>query len=109
MKGSLYAAAVVLFGVNASYAGESALKSLRASVPVQVLSEAALPDIHKGYVIANDPAPGSPVQDIEWVTIPGGKFLMGIDNAYESFADAKPVHEVAIKTLKMAKTAVTVE
>ena len=40
---------------------------------------------------------------IEWVRIPGGSFMMGSDD----WPDAKPRHEVALKTFQMAKTLVT--
>ena len=40
---------------------------------------------------------------IEWVRIPGGAFAMGS----EKWPDAKPVHQVVVKTFELAKTAVT--
>ena len=43
---------------------------------------------------------------IQWVTIPGGTFAMGDD---EAGARAQPRHRVAVKTFQMAKTLVTVE
>ena len=109
MKKSLYAAAVVLFGVSVSYAGESALNSLRASVSPSVLSGTVVPEVSKGYVIGNDPSAGAPTKPVEWVSISGGKFIMGTDENIGVFEDAKPVHEVAIKTFDMSKTLVTVE
>ncbi len=60
-----------------------------------------------GYVSTNDPSAVAPVRTVEWVTIEGGKFMMGTDD--RDFPDAKPVREVAIKTFEMSKTAVTVE
>jgi len=57
----------------------------------------------KGYV-----EPVEPAAPIEYITIPGGKFTMGTTSIEEGFEDAKPVHEMAIKTFAMAKTAVTV-
>ena len=48
MKRSLYAAAAVLLGVHISYAGGSALDSLKASVPPSALSEIVPPDVYKG-------------------------------------------------------------
>src|SRR5258708_397689 len=41
---------------------------------------------------------------IEWVTIPGGKFIMGADDIGSY---AQPRHEVTIKSFQMAKTLVT--
>jgi iron(II)-dependent oxidoreductase len=70
---------------------------------------AAVKGINKGYVAGNDPSAGVPSKPIEWVTINGGKFTMGTDSGEKGFEDAKPIHEVAIKTFEMSKTAVTVE
>lgn len=76
--------------------------------------QVAVPDTrpvpaNKGYISGNDPSAGAPAEPVEWITIPGGKFTMGTTGAEPGFADAKPVHEVTIKTFQMAKTAVTVE
>ena len=80
----------------------------RENIPV---SEAVAPvkthDSGKGYVEAN--AAGTPSTPIEWIPIEGGKFMMGTDTQGPHFLDARPVHEVAIKTFDMSKTAVTVE
>ncbi|HBB66229.1 MAG TPA: hypothetical protein DCZ93_02795 [Elusimicrobia bacterium] len=46
---------------------------------------------------------------IEWLPIPGGKFMMGTENGATSYADTRPVHKVTISNFEMAKTAVTVE
>ena len=70
---------------------------------------AAVKGINKGYVAGNDPSAGVPSKPIEWVAINGGKFTMGTDSGEKGFEDAKPIHEVAIKTFDMSKTAVTVE
>ncbi len=40
---------------------------------------------------------------IEWVTIPGGSFMMGADN----LGGAQPRHSVTVRTFLMAKTTVT--
>ena len=109
MKISMYAAAAVLFGVNISYAGETALDSLRAAVPPSVLSGIVLPNVSKGYVAGNDALAGAPSNPVEWVAINGGKFTMGTDSGENGFENAKPIHEVAIKTFDMSKTDVTVE
>jgi len=66
----------------------------------------AVPKVSKDYVEGNEP---SPIKPVEWVTISGGKFSMGTDSAGMDFEASKPVHEVAIKTFEMSKTAVTVE
>ena len=63
----------------------------------------------RGYVTVNDPSAGTPSVPIEWITIPGGKFTMGTDSGDDGLEDAKPVHEVTIKTFDMSKTLVTVE
>jgi iron(II)-dependent oxidoreductase len=65
---------------------------------------------NKGYVTGNNPSAGAPVKPVEWVAIPAGKFTMGTDSGEKGFLeDAKPIHEVTIKTFDMSKTAVTVE
>lgn len=70
---------------------------------------AAVKGINKGYVAGLDPSVGVPTKPVEFITIPGGKFTMGTDSGEKGFEDAKPIHEVAIKTFDMSKTAVTVE
>ncbi|MDD2805914.1 MAG: SUMF1/EgtB/PvdO family nonheme iron enzyme [Elusimicrobiales bacterium] len=52
---------------------------------------------------------GAPSKSVQFVTIPGGRFMMGTDNGKKYFEDAVPVREVAVKTFEMSKTAVTVE
>ncbi|MFA6434342.1 MAG: SUMF1/EgtB/PvdO family nonheme iron enzyme [Elusimicrobiales bacterium] len=52
--------------------------------------------------------PGAEFQDIEWVTIPGGRFAMGAGDSVEGFSEAKPAHMVDITTFEMSKTPVTV-
>ncbi|MBI5202032.1 MAG: formylglycine-generating enzyme family protein [Elusimicrobia bacterium] len=47
--------------------------------------------------------------NVEWVSVPGGKFEMGTNENSGIFRDAKPVHQVAIKAFQMSKTLVTVE
>ena len=75
-----------------------------------VLVKTGALDISKDYYVAgNGPSAGAPTKPIEWVTIAGGKFNMGTDSGEKGFEDAKPIHEVAIKTFEMSKTAVTVE
>ena len=54
---------------------------------------------------ANDQQSFKPV---EWVSIKGGKFTMGTDDGSDLLKDAKPIHEVYIKTFEMSKTLVTV-
>ena len=65
--------------------------------------------VNKGYVVGNDSGVPTPSQPVEFVTIPGGRFIMGNNGGEEGFEDAKPIHEVSIKTFDMSKTAVTVE
>ena len=100
--------AVMLWMAGGAYAAElGELTVSAADLKAAVAAEGFAGT--KGYVIDKDPAPGAPVRNIEWIAIPGGRFSMGTDTASESFADAKPVHEVAIKTFEMSKTPVTVE
>lgn len=86
----------------------NSLHNVKAS-DIKPVSEVPVPVVSKGYVVENDPSAGVPATPIEWVTIPGGKFTMGTDDGEEGFEDAKPIHEVAIKTFEMSKTVVTVE
>ena len=62
-----------------------------------------------GYVGGNDPSAGEPSKPVEFVTLQGGKFTMGTDDRSNLFTDAKPIHEVAIKTFSISDTLVTVE
>jgi len=64
---------------------------------------------NKGYVADIDPSAGAPAEPVKYITIDGGKLTMGTDSGEKGFEDAKPIHEVAIKTFDMSKTAVTVE
>ncbi|MDD5302234.1 MAG: formylglycine-generating enzyme family protein [Elusimicrobia bacterium] len=59
-----------------------------------------------GYVGGNDPLVGKPSKAVEFVTLQGGKFVMGTDSGDSA---AKPIHEVAIATFDMTDTLVTVE
>ena len=63
----------------------------------------------KGYGAGNEPSSGAPIKPVEWVTITGGKFMMGKDEGGEAFDNARPRHEVDVKTFDMAKTPVTLE
>lgn len=55
------------------------------------------------------PGAGVPVNPVEWVSIGGGKFIMGNDDPHIEFRNAKPAHEVDIKAFYMSRTLVTVE
>lgn len=68
-----------------------------------------LADLTAGKLEIAIPAVPAAARPVEWVTINGGKFSMGTDSGETGFEDAKPIHEVAIKTFDMSKTAVTVE
>ena len=84
-----------------------ALKENKGSIPVPKAT--AVEGVYKGYVGGNNPSAGAPSKPLEWVPIKGGKFMMGTDDGEKSFSDAKPVHQVIIKTFEMSKTLVTVE
>ena len=91
---------------------DSAIGALKDVNPADVAGDVKIPDMPKvsrGYVGGNDPSSGAPTKPIEWVTINGGWFTMGTDSGEKGFEDAQPIHEVAIKTFDMSKTAVTVE
>lgn len=64
--------------------------------------------VHKGYISGNDSSVSS-VVPVEWIQIPGGKFLMGTDDLDPVFLDAKPVHEVSVMPFEMTKSLVTID
>jgi formylglycine-generating enzyme required for sulfatase activity len=88
MSGAAYAAGFGDLAVNAS--------GLKALAGAQGIAVPAVP----GYK-----ASGSPV---EFITLPGGEFAMGLDGSNVFAQDAKPVHKVTIKTFEISKTEVTV-
>ncbi len=92
------------FGPGQSMDPTEASKEARASN-----APAAPRIILAGDVAGNDPSAGKPGQAVEWVSIGGGKFMMGTDDGTDWFKGAKPIHEVNIKTFEMSKTLVTVE
>ena len=65
--------------------------------------------VDKGYAESNRLSAGVSFQPVQWVTIPGGKFMMGTDGGEQGFKDTSPRHEVDIRTFDMSKTLVTVE
>jgi formylglycine-generating enzyme required for sulfatase activity len=77
------------------------------SIPVPKAT--AVEGYSKGDVADDDPPVVRPVKPVEWITIPGGKFMMGTDSGEKGLENAKPVHEVTIKSFDMSKTEVTVE
>ncbi len=98
ITGGAYAADFGDLGANAS--------DLKARFSAE---GSAVPAVNKGYVAGNDPLAGVPSRPLEWVSLSGGKFTMGTDDSAVGFEDAKPAHEVTIKTFDMSKTDVTVE
>jgi len=68
---------------------------------------AALKDLASAQEVAS-PEPDR-LASVEWVTIPGGSFLMGTNEDTNNFLDAQPVHRVNIRSFAMSKTLVTVE
>ena len=52
---------------------------------------------------------GKPRSPVEFVAVEGGTFAMGIDDGRSVVNDARPVHEVALKTFELSATLVTVE
>ena len=105
--------AAVLMGITGgAYAADFSDLAGVKSAGLKALAAAegaAVPAVNKGYVAGNDPTVTTPSQAVEFITIPGGKFAMGTDSGEKGFENAKPIHEVAIKTFDMSKTAVTVE
>lgn len=102
-------AAVVGFGLSGSLFAESAFMQLQLSASVKGAAE--VPEmVNAGEAAVTRGNPSSAVP-VSWVTINGGKFIMGnlTNNFGISFNELKPAHEVSIRTFAMAKTAVTVE
>jgi len=98
---------VALWMAGGAYAAEfGTLQSVKAAdlKSGPTVEVAAVPAASKGYV-----EPELPAVPIEWVTIEGSKFLMGTNTSGSIFADARPAHEVKIKTFEMTKTEITVE
>ena len=90
----------------------AAMESLEDQDPAGVSENVRIPEtsgIHKENAADNDPSMGVPAKPVEWVVIAGGKFMMGTDSRSRDFKDAKPAHEVSVKTFEMSRTAVTVD
>jgi len=95
--------AAAVFAYTRMHKGET------GDVSVPEHNSLTLEGIPKSNISANTYSAGPLLKPVEWVTISGGKFMMGSDSADRNFSSAKPVHEVIIKTFEMSKTAVTVE
>ena len=65
--------------------------------------------VNKGVLPQANTYLGEKAKPVEFVVIPGGKFIMGNDSGMDGFLDAAPSHEVTIKTFEMSRTLVTVE
>ncbi len=86
------------------------MKSLSKTMPALILAlaaispswgqEASRPEAAILPLAVKTAASVPPAAGIQWVAIPGGKFMMGSD-------DAGPRHAVAVKSFEMAKTPVT--
>ena len=111
MKRILMAAVLAGMAGGAYAADFSDLAATAVTLKALVAADGVglIPEVPKGYVAGNDPSAGAPTKPVEWITINGGKFMMGTDSGEKVFKDAKPIHEVAIKTFDMSKTDVTVE
>ena len=126
MTGGAYAAGWSGAAQFSDQFGDLAVKAadLQASVAAEGVT---VPAISRGDAAGNDSSAGAPAKPIEWVTINGGKFMMGNDDVGCGFEDTKsahfwvgvsyagdfenvwPSHEVTIKTFDISKTEVTVE
>lgn len=99
------AAAVLGQGAGAYAAGFESLSGGAAELR-ETLAGQEIP-VPKGYM---EPVlPEKPVSPVEWIKIPGGKFMMGTDSDVNWVRSAAPMHEVGVKTFQMSKTEVTVE
>jgi formylglycine-generating enzyme required for sulfatase activity len=80
----------------------TALKTLSRGLVISAVGAGAF--LVSGY--ARQTGRDSAAARIDWVSIPGGAFEMGADIQGDK-ADLKPVHRVAVKPFKMARTLVT--
>lgn len=80
-----------------------------AWVRAGAMKASAASRIRASDVGGDDPWAVKPGVPVEWVSIDGGKFMMGTDDSCDLFTDATPRHEVDIKTFEISKTLVTVE
>lgn len=92
-------------GAKASNAAIPAASNADANVLVR--EEAVSKDVSESYAVTVSSESG-PLLPVEFVTIPGGKFMMGADASSGGSEDARPAHEVSLKTFELSKTAVTV-
>lgn len=80
-----------------------------AAAQLGAADQAAVPDArpvpaNKGYVAMLDAS----VVPVEFVTIRGGRFMMGTDSFEKDFEHSKPMHEVNIRTFDISRTEITV-
>ena len=103
--------AAIMFVSAGAYAEDFTIPGLHAFDlrARSAAEEVTPPNQAKGYIVENDTKTGSPSRPIEWITIPGGTYMMGNDSGVASFFDAKPAHMVAIDAFHLSKTDVTVE
>ena len=89
---------------------DSAISQLGAGSVRMPVPEPTLEAAYNGYV-ENNPAQNKPVKQVEFIFIPGGRFMMGTNDVllgpYSEYTAATPVHEVNIKGFYMSKTHVT--
>lgn len=90
-------------------AARDAVQYFKKYLPVSDQEALRLGRCSWGLAAEPTPAQAKPApshEEVEWVLMPGGRFLMGADNAE---GDATPIHEVAVKTFEISRTPVTVE
>ncbi len=98
--------AVVALGFSGGVYAQSAIEQLKTAAITVAGGSSAVETVPVRMPLC---AQSRQARQLEWVSIPGGKFVMGTDNDAQGFKDAKPLHEVAVKTFEMAKAPVTVE
>lgn len=110
MKTIITAVVLMAMGGGASAAEFSELAVKAADLKTSAAAEdLPIPAVPRGYAAGNGHGMGVPPTPIEWVTINGGRFILGADFPGYHFEDTRPAHKVTIKTFEMSKTAVTVE
>jgi len=110
MKSSIAIAAIAVFaGLTANL---NALEFNDLGVNASALEERFVQEVGSETSIKAQPVYDSESgsdgrrASIEWVTLPGGSYYMGIDTGYEN---SYPRHRVSVNTFRISKTHVTVE
>ena len=87
----------------------AATEQNNGTVPVPEAPVSAETGDSDDFLVSKILPTGVPSMPVRWITIPGGKFMMGKDEGGADFANARQRHGVEVKTFDMAETVTTVE